>query len=148
MTDQQNKLFRSLTVGNLLTVLLYGEARGEPIESKVAHAWVIKNRVKDKRWPDNYYDVILQRKQFSCFNDDDPNLLVLVDLAKRIMDDDWELNNAALNECWAIAHGQLSGWFIDNTKGANHYNTVKCDPAWDDKMVLTAKYGKTEFFKG
>jgi spore germination cell wall hydrolase CwlJ-like protein len=147
MTSEQEAVFRSLQPVDLLSVAIYGEARGEPIEAKIAHAWVIRNRVLDARWPDNYPDVILQRKQLSAFNDDDANLPIMYNVALNIAGGKWP-DNPYLTECWYSAYGVIMNWVRDNTKGANHYNTIDCNPRWDDTMCLTARYGKTEFFKG
>ena len=38
-----------------------------------AMAWVIRNRVESKRFPNTYKEVVLQRKQFSSWNTNDPN---------------------------------------------------------------------------
>ena len=51
-----------------LTLTLYGEARGEPIEGLIGVAMVIRNRVRDKyRGAVNYEEVCLAPAQFSCW---------------------------------------------------------------------------------
>jgi spore germination cell wall hydrolase CwlJ-like protein len=129
---------------NLLTALLWGEARGEPIEGKLAVAWVVRNRVLDRRWPDNYEDVILQPWQFSCFLPGDPNRHSVLNAL--MASGNW--GDAAWKECRYAAMGIISNWVRDMTKGANHYNTLGCDPKWDDRMVKTVVIGHHEFFKG
>jgi len=56
-----------------LAKTIYGEARGESIETMLAVGWVIRNRLHTKRYGDTYKDVVLQPKQFSCWNKNDPN---------------------------------------------------------------------------
>ena len=61
----------------LVGLTLYGEARGEPIEGIVAVGCVIRNRVK---FEGSFYAVCLKPRQFSCWNQDDPNYSVLLNL--------------------------------------------------------------------
>lgn len=129
---------------NLLTGLIWGEARGEPIQGKIAVAWVVRHRVEDGRWPNTYEGVILQPRQFSCFNLDDPNHHAVLNS----LSPSWYWKDPAWRECRFAAMGVISSWVQDVTKGANHYNTLGCDPTWDDKMVLTVTIGKHEFFRG
>jgi len=56
-----------------LAKTIYGEARGESIETMFAVGWVIRNRLHVKRYGDTYKDVVLQPKQFSCWNKGNPN---------------------------------------------------------------------------
>ena len=56
-----------------LAKTIYGEARGESIETMLAVGWVIRNRLRLKRYGDTYKDVVLQPKQFSCWNKGDSN---------------------------------------------------------------------------
>jgi len=53
----------------IFALTLYFESGSTcPIEETLMLAWVIKNRVKSKKFPDNYISVCTQRKQFSCWN--------------------------------------------------------------------------------
>ena len=124
----------------LFALCLWGEARGEPIESKVACGNVIWNR--HTLWGKPLRDVILRPKQFSCFNEGDPNLNKI-----RSIRDNEDLNDKAYWECYWVAYGIMYNYLSDNTKGATHYHTIACDPTWDDHMIKTATYGKTEFFR-
>lgn len=59
---------------NWLAKTIYGEARGENIETMLAVAWVIRNRVNGPDWMGNdYRSVVLKPYQFSCWNEGDPN---------------------------------------------------------------------------
>ena len=60
-----------------LAKTIYGEARVESVETMLAVGWVIRNRLQAKRYGDTYKDVVLQRKQFSCWNKDDPNYKII-----------------------------------------------------------------------
>lgn len=48
-----------------LTQVIYHEARGEPKEGKVAVAWVVMNRVADKRFAGSVCQVVWAKGQFS-----------------------------------------------------------------------------------
>jgi spore germination cell wall hydrolase CwlJ-like protein len=54
-------------------------------------AWVIRNRVKSKKYPNNYISVCMQRKQFSCWNGKTLNDVMNI-----------ELNNNRYMICMAI----------------------------------------------
>jgi N-acetylmuramoyl-L-alanine amidase len=119
---------------NLLTGLLWGEARGEPIHGKIAVAWVVRNRMIDKRWPDTYEDVILQPLQFSCFNDDDPNRESVIN---HLFPSCGAWNDRDWRECRYAAEGVYDLWVQDLTKGANHYHTKQITPYWADSTKVT-----------
>ena len=62
---QLDLLFLALTV--------YGETAMENIASKKAVAWVIRNRCNISNIPKKYREIVLKRKQFSCWLKSDPN---------------------------------------------------------------------------
>lgn len=130
---------------HILAITLYGEARGEPIEGKVGVGNVILNRFKDKRWPKTIAEVCIQPKQFSCWNENDPNFPKLHEKLWMLKGIDKDM---AWRECLWVAGGILRSYLIDNTKGANHYHTISVNPSWDDKMELTAVIGRHQFFRG
>lgn len=53
---------------------VFGEARGENEPTRLAVAWVIRNRARDprRRWGTSVWDVVTRPKQFSCWNPGDP----------------------------------------------------------------------------
>ncbi|MFZ5968048.1 MAG: cell wall hydrolase [Bacillota bacterium] len=55
--------------------MVYGEARGESFEGKVAVASVVLNRVKNPGFPDTIKAVILQPNQFTAVSDGQINLV-------------------------------------------------------------------------
>ena len=59
---------------NLLSRLVYGEARGEPYTGQVAVAAVVLNRVKNSNFPNTIAGVIYQSGAFSVVNDGQINL--------------------------------------------------------------------------
>lgn len=123
MTDAEVK--SGLSDRDTLLLTLLGEARGEEVEGRISVGCVIRNRVKDERWPDTFKDVCLQRWQFSCWNDTDPNYRKLMDHA-RLLVDDYAVRStfvpAALDlETRWLCEGLMTGVLRDRTSGANHY---------------------------
>jgi hypothetical protein len=64
-----------LTDVEWLERIIAGEARGEPLEGKIAVGNVVLNRVRDRRWPGTIKGVITQRAQFTpvWLSDGKPN---------------------------------------------------------------------------
>ena len=59
---------------NLLSHLVYAEARGEPYSGQVAVASVVLNRVKSSSFPNTVAGVIYERGAFSVVSDGQINL--------------------------------------------------------------------------
>lgn len=59
---------------NLLSHLVYGEARGEPYNGMVAVAATVMNRVSDSRFPNSIAGVIYQSGAYTCVSDGQINL--------------------------------------------------------------------------
>jgi len=124
-----------------LAIGIWGEARGEPFEGKVAVAWVVKNRAESNwRGQSTYSRVLIDPKQFSCFNDGNPNLV------KMTMPWLWEPD--ALMECFKAAMAVHYGMIPDPTDGSNHYARYDCRPSWCEDMQFVATIGDHNFYKG
>lgn len=59
---------------NLLSRLVYGEARGEPYQGQVAVAAVVLNRVRNSNFPNTIAGVIYQKGAFDVVSDGQINL--------------------------------------------------------------------------
>jgi spore germination cell wall hydrolase CwlJ-like protein len=129
----------------ILAITVYGEARGEPLLGKIAVAHVVNNRVKDNRWPNTMVDVCLQPKQFSCWNENDPNYSILTRKLWQIKSMD---QTYSWKECLFAAVGVVRDYIKDLTEGANHYHTKSIHPSWADKMVKTVEIGNHIFYRG
>lgn len=117
----------------MLSLCVWREARGEGYFGMKAVASVIRNRVADPRWPHNLRDVVLQKRQFSCFNADDPQVTKYPDF-----NDVWD-------ECVRACEFSLRG---DPTNGANHYHSTSiAPPKWADPAKITARIGNHIFYK-
>ena len=106
---------------DLLTALIMGEAEGESILGKLAVACVVKNRLGDRRWPNTWQRVMLQKYQFSCFL---PGYF-----RPEITSQHWD--KIAWRECRFAAFGLLDGYVSDVTDGCNHYYASWAkEPSW------------------
>ena len=112
---------------NLLSRLVYGEARGEPYTGQVAVAAVVLNRVKNSSFPNTIAGVIYQKGAFDVVSDGQINLTPN-DTAKK------------------AAQGALNGW--DPTNGAIYYfNPSTATNKWIWSRPMTVTIGKHRFCK-
>jgi spore germination cell wall hydrolase CwlJ-like protein len=139
-----------------LTLTLYGEGRGEPLEGRVAIGNVIRNRARTRYMGKTVAEVCLWPWQFSCWNPGaDENHAHVVAVARALADGGpppWSaLERAVYDEtCW-IASGLVDGMIRDNVKGSRHYMTVaqfETDPKWAKGRTPTARAGHHVFFAG
>lgn len=133
----------------VLTLTLIGEARGEPIEGKVAVACVIRNRAT--AWKKSISEICLQPKQFSCWNEDDPNRLLLDELAQRFIYGN-KLEIPSYIECQCVARGVIRNEILDNTHGALNYLTSDLfasdhRPQWAQHVSFAITKGRQTFFR-
>ena len=112
---------------NLLSRLVYGEARGEPYTGQVAVAAVVLNRVKHSSFPNTIAGVIYQKGAFDVVSDVQINLTPN-DTAKK------------------AAQDALNGW--DPTNGAIYYfNPSTATNKWIWSRPMTVTIGKHRFCK-
>ncbi|WP_421723155.1 cell wall hydrolase [Bauldia sp.] len=122
---------------------LYGEARGEPKEGIEAVANVIVNRVMSKRYPNTVSKVCLQRLQFSCWNDNDPNRKIIARLKPG--------DNPVFDMVLGIARRALLGGIPSLVAGALHYHAKSVKPSWvknSPAATLVARIGAHLFWSG
>lgn len=125
---------------------IWGEARSEGILGMQAVACVIINRFHENIWYSKYKGehsikaVCLKPKQFSCWNDDDPNKKVCELVDKR---------NKQFVQALEISKDAKMGKLKDITNGANHYyaDYIKT-PKWVKDMKFCVKIGRHNFYKG
>lgn len=124
----------------ILSRTVFGEARGELWEGKVAVAWVIKNRWKSRKWyaGATIASTAMKAKQFSCWNDSDPNRPKMCDAT----DDE-------LSECQAAAMAAILGTVPDPTDGCTHYHatTMETYPPWALGKEPHRTIGRHSFYK-
>ena len=102
---------------------IWAEARGETLEGQIAVANVILNRARQGGWwGDDVIGVCCKPKQFSCWNDGDPN---------RARMDGLELQDRAFARAVSVAAGAWAGDDMAvTTSGATHYHTAAIQPSW------------------
>lgn len=112
---------------NLLSRVVYGEARGEPYTGQVAVAAVVLNRVKSSSFPNSIAGVVYQSGAFDAVNDGQINLTP---------------NSTARK----AAQDALNGW--DPSYGAIYYfNPNTATNAWIWSRPHTITIGKHRFCK-
>lgn len=132
-----NDLLQSLSPAEILGLTIIGEARGEPIQGQVAVGSVIRNRLLSGDYQ-SYHDVCLEPKQFSCWNINDPNRSMLIELAEQLTNGQYVVDQY-LKQCMFVATGIVDWKIIDNTRGATHYMT---NHLFDSKIVSWAENAK------
>lgn len=124
---------------DVLARTIWGEARGEGPNGMMAVAEVIITRVKHaKRWPNDVISVCQQPFQFSCWNENDPNL------GKLLAVDDTDATFAAALD---IAQLAVDGLLQNTTKGADHYHEQSINPRWAHRETPVAVIGRHKFYK-
>lgn len=128
---------------------LYGEARSENRQGKIAVACIVLNRIKRKKmcgWRDiNGYKVAtiaatcLKPWQFSCWNKNDPNRKKIINVT---------LDDKKFAECYEIAQAACDDLLEDITKGATHYYNPKAcaQPSWAKGKAPCVVIGHHLFF--
>lgn len=112
---------------NLLSRVVYGEARGEPYSGQVAVAAVVLNRVKSSSFPNTISGVIYQRGAFDAVSDGQINLTP---------------NSTAKK----AAQDALNGW--DPSYGAIYYfNPSTATNKWIWSRPMTVTIGRHRFCK-
>lgn len=131
---------RKLSEVDLLACFIWGEARGEKVEGKLAVAHVVLNRAD----AGSYYgrtirEVILKDGQSLCFNANDPDSALI----PRLLSADREF---AL--CKVIAELATRGHLKnDPTGGATHFHRLDEKPPWATKLTYLRQIGNHVFYR-
>ncbi len=127
-----------LTDVALLQALIMGEAEAESILGKLAVACVVRNRVGDSRWPNNWKGVMLQESQFSCFL---PEYF-----RPEILERNWR--QMAWRESCFAAFGVYNEYVRDVTGGSNHYYATWSEmPYWAKGNEPVMEIGQHRFYR-
>ena len=128
---------------DVMSRTLYGEVRGEykryGLAPFIAVANVINNRCQQQTWyGKTIKDVCLKPYQFSCWNEGDPNRLIVEQVTD--LDPLFKLSKVVCKKV-------LDADFPDLTNGADHYHNTSVYPKWacDKKAVVTI--GNHIFYK-
>ena len=126
---------------------VWGEARGESVEGRIAVAHVIRNRAllllrQRPKTLEPYVLVCKMPWQFSCWNANDPNRALLEALS---------LRNLAFAACLHVAVDVLSGQEASPVGHARHYfnpAAVAKIPAWAQGKTPVVSIGHHDFYEG
>lgn len=110
-----------------LTLTVYHEARGEPDIGQRAVAHVIMNRAERRGL--TVKEVVLQPKQFSCFNNEIkfPN--------------HWGAVYKALKNITTAVQEE------DFTRGSTFYHNKSVNPKWASRFELVEEIGNHKFYR-
>ena len=124
--------FRCLAQG------IYFEARSEPYEGQVAVAYVIMNRVQDRRYPDSICGVVFQNEHMR-------NLCQFSFACDGRSDNPYEM--ASWKVAVQIAERVLTNTYSDITARSTHYHATYVNPSWADHLRPTLQVGKHIFYR-
>ena len=126
-----------------LAATMWAEARGEGPSGMGYVGHVIMNRVSENFRGSTISDVVLYPKQFSCWNDNDPN-------KKMLTIEYLENTSGAQRAAWETSKflaKQIMFGTKDYTKGALFYHADYVDPNWSSAYTVTAKIGNHIFYR-
>lgn len=124
----------------VLAKTIYGEARGESFNGKVAVAYTIINRASSPGWwGKTIVEVCLKPYQFSCWLPDDPNSKLLSEVT---------IDSHAFRDCYAVACLVFNRTLPDPTNKATHYHALSMPvpPKWAATLKATTVIGGHKFF--
>ena len=127
------RLKQLLTNGQVVGLTIYGEARNQSLDGRVAVGNVIKNRFlsTENFGGKTYKDICFAHAQFSCWHEDNENTKELMKSAEDIIA---SVNSDVLvRECIYIGKGIVDNQFRDNVTGALYYRTTKL---MEEKPIL------------
>lgn len=131
-----------------LSETVHGEASGETKLAKLAMAIVIRNRVDSRRHPNTICEVVKEPKQFSMWNEGDPNL-------KRVQDDfnSYEVGEVPSNDILESIHVSMQSLLLTQTqrdlivpKSGLNYHTTAVNPIWSKGLKKYETIGITKFY--
>lgn len=117
---------------------LYGEARNQGIEGMQCVASVILNRVAQPSWwGTDICSVCLHPYQFSCWNENDPNRVIIEAV---------DGSDAVFSMAQTIAQNAVNGTLQDQTNGATFYCTLDSNPDWAQGQTPCFIYKAHKFY--
>lgn len=125
---------------DLLTRVVWAEARSESFEGQCAIVFVILNRLHREpgRFPDTIQGIIMQPYAFSCFNTSDPQCAKV-----KVVDE----HDPAFIEAMHAVTSVLTGRVSSPVGSADHYflTSMSKPPAWRKSMTLVKRLGSHTF---
>jgi N-acetylmuramoyl-L-alanine amidase len=140
----EDEYYHELEVDTLARTI-WGEARGEGGRGMMAVANVVLNRANIAKsfkgrfgWGNTIIQICQKPYQFSCWNKNDPNFRLVINVTPK---------DKIFDHALHIARQALKGCLLDETKGATHYHTNNISPHWADKTKITASIGRHIFYR-
>jgi len=142
-----------LTDMQALALTMYGEARGESVEGRIAVGCVIRNRARMLKT--THCAVCFAPRQFSCWfaGGGAANHGDVLDQAEKLLRGDPVPSGSLLDECLFLADGLIRGSLRDRVVGATHYYSPAGMlppgrvPKWAHAEVPVAHVGGHLFFR-
>lgn len=121
-----------------MALVIWREARGEPLRAQIAVGFCILDRVNHpKWWGHNIMDVIRKRLQFSSMTDPRDKQLTTWPGPK-----DYSWDNAL-----QVAAGVISGGYVNPADGADSYHDISIpSPKWAEEKKFVAQIGRLKFY--
>ena len=126
-----------------LTVAIYYEARGEPIEGQAAVAQVILNRVQHPDFPDDACAVVFEPDQFS-FVDQVGIENLIPRMVSGYTTEGNEQARRATQKAAKAALEVVEGYHTHIT--STHYHADTVEPYWADVYTLDFRVGNHIFY--
>uniref|UniRef100_A0A6M3J8R3 Putative cell wall hydrolase n=1 Tax=viral metagenome TaxID=1070528 RepID=A0A6M3J8R3_9ZZZZ len=143
----------ALTDLQALLLTMWGEARGEPVEGRIAVGCVVRNRMRKSGR--GAKSICLAKSQFSCWWTwgGQSNYTAVMDWAWKLGLGGVEPAGTVLDECAWLAQGLLGNRLRDRVKGATHYYSpaamvpLGSVPGWAKGKTPVAEVGGHLFFR-
>ena len=120
----------------ILAGMIFGEARGEPLEGKIGVAITAMTRTKYPQWGSTIRNVVLALKQFSCWEDVNAEKIRQARSQNSIV---WKI-------CFDIADKVMTGVYTDTIGEPTNYHTTAIFPDWATSMKRLAVIGNHIFY--
>ena len=127
---------------NCLALNIYHEARSEPVEGMFAVAFVTRNRVLDKRYPNTYCGVVWEKRWSKKKNRYVPQFTWTLD---------GKPDKPKESNAWKLSQMIAKAVYLYNLKsnvsGSLNYHATYVSPVWAKRMDVLALYGNHVFYK-
>jgi N-acetylmuramoyl-L-alanine amidase len=129
---------------DILARTIYGEARGEFVKYGPAALMAVGNVIVNRwkrggKFGKTLAEVCLKSKQFSCWNENDPNCTL-------IQKKDLEID-PLFKMCQAVGKKIALGLWPDLTRESDHYHATSCKPYWATAKKIRLRLGHHVFYK-
>jgi N-acetylmuramoyl-L-alanine amidase len=149
MLPEDKLTFNKLSDLETIALTIYGEARGEQWEGMIAVGFVIMNR--RLIWEQGIKQVCFAPNQFSCYNSNDYQYEILLNLANSFRAN--LVKNVHLRKCVEAAECAMMAPLESNVYDATFYRVIGTKNRWFDNaikkgtLIKVCEIGHHEFYK-